>query len=293
MNQMPPSPPAEQRLDAALLRRWPLPDDESADKHGRGTVLLIGGAAETPGAILLGGVAALRSGAGRLELATAAEVAPAVAVAVPEAMVVAFDADELGDLVAQADAVAVGPGMGDIDAAARLLELVVRQARTDVPIVVDALALGALDAVPSAAERGNVVLTPNRSELQRLLGDDDEEPERRAAARFGATVACFGRVVGPDGSSYFDAETVRGLGTSGAGDVLAGLVAGLAARCGDGLQAAVWASLVHRLAADGLSRRIGPVGYLARELADEVPALLQRMTAPDEADADGSGGGPD
>jgi NAD(P)H-hydrate repair Nnr-like enzyme with NAD(P)H-hydrate dehydratase domain len=144
--------------------------------------------------------------------------------------------------------------------------------------------------VPSAVERGNLVMTPNRSELQRLLGDDEEEPERRAAARFNATVACFGRVVSPDGSSYFDPETVRGLGTSGAGDVLAGLVAGIAARCGDGVQAAVWASLVHRLAADGLSRRIGPVGYLARELADEVPALLQQMTEPGDTEADGPAG---
>jgi NAD(P)H-hydrate repair Nnr-like enzyme with NAD(P)H-hydrate dehydratase domain len=136
-----------------------------------------------------------------------------------------------------------------------------------------------------------VVLTPNRSELQRLLGDEDDDPERRAAERFGATVACFGRVAAPDGSSYFDAETVRGLGTSGAGDVLAGLVVGIAARCGDGVQAAVWASLVHRLAADALSRRIGPVGYLARELVDEVPGVLVDIAAGSDGD-DGRSRGP-
>lgn len=287
---MPPSRPAEQRLDADLLRRWPLPDDESADKLGRGTVLIIGGSSATPGAVVLAGIAAMRSGAGRLELATASDVAPIVAVAVPEAMVVGLEADELGDLVERADAIAVGPGMRDGEAAARLLELVVTRARTEVPVIVDAQALRALDAVPSAAARGNVVLTPNRSELQRLLGDEHDDPERRAAARFGAAVACFGRVAAPDGSSYFDPETVSGLGTSGAGDVLAGLVVGLAARCGDGVQAAVWASLVHRLAADALAHRIGPVGYLARELADEVPRLLQEMST--AFDAEGSPGGP-
>jgi ADP-dependent NAD(P)H-hydrate dehydratase len=274
---MHPSPPAEQRLDAELLRSWPLPDDEESDKLGRGTVVIIGGSAGTPGAVLLAGAAALRSGAGRLELVTAAEVAPAVAVAMPEALVVAFEAEEVGTLVARADAVAVGPGMRDPAAATRILELVGRRARPDVPVIVDAYALRALDAAASMARRGNVVMTPNRSELQRLLGDDVEDPERQAASRFGATVACFGRVAVPDGSSYFDAETVRGLGTSGAGDVLAGLVAGLAARTGDGPQAAAWASLVHRLAADRLSHRIGPVGYLARELVDEVPAILREL----------------
>lgn len=289
MNPMPPLPPAEQRLDADLLRRWPLPDDEAADKLSRGTVLVIGGAVETPGAVVLAGIAALRAGAGRLEIATAAAIAPVVAVAVPEAMVVAIDADELGDLVENADAVVVGPGMRDGDDARRVLELVGRRAGADVPVIVDALALSVLDAVPPAAERGNLVMTPNRSELQRLLGDEDEEPEQRAAARFGATIACFGRVVAPDGSAYFDAETVEGLGTSGAGDVLAGLVAGIAARCGDGVQAAAWASLVHRLAADGLSRRIGPVGYLARELADEVPGVLRSITVPEPSDGAGVG----
>ena len=50
---MPPSPPAERRLDAALLASWPLPADEGDDKRTRGTVLVIGGAATTPGSVVL------------------------------------------------------------------------------------------------------------------------------------------------------------------------------------------------------------------------------------------------
>src|SRR5829696_1215679 len=71
-------------LDADLIDRWPLPLDEDGDKHVRGTVLVIGGSPVTPGAVILAGIAALRMGAGRLQIATAEGPASAVAVAVPE-----------------------------------------------------------------------------------------------------------------------------------------------------------------------------------------------------------------
>src|SRR5512141_2472040 len=67
-----------------MLRDWPLPGGGSG-KDDRGSVLVIGGARMTPGAVLLAGVAALRSGAGRLTLAVAESVAVALAVALPEA----------------------------------------------------------------------------------------------------------------------------------------------------------------------------------------------------------------
>src|SRR3954454_17541924 len=91
---MHPSRPADTKtieaspLDADLLQRWPMPDLADADKYSRGTVLVIGGSAATPGAVVLAGVAALRIGAGRLQIATAEAVASPVGVAVPEAMVI-------------------------------------------------------------------------------------------------------------------------------------------------------------------------------------------------------------
>src|SRR6188768_3813059 len=79
------------RLDADLLCAWPLSDHDEGDKYSRGTVLIIGGSVMTPGAVLLAGRAALRMGAGRLQIATVGEVAIPVAVALPEAMVLPFD----------------------------------------------------------------------------------------------------------------------------------------------------------------------------------------------------------
>jgi NAD(P)H-hydrate repair Nnr-like enzyme with NAD(P)H-hydrate dehydratase domain len=68
-----------------------------------------------------------------------------------------------------------------------------------------------------------------------------------------------------------------GLGVSGSGDVLAGLVGGLAARGADIEQAAAWAVRLHARAGERLAARYGTLGYLAREIAPEVPALLQAL----------------
>ncbi len=111
----------------SLLRQWPLPD-AGASKYGRGRVLVVGGAARTPGSVLLAGEAALRVGAGHLQLAVAESTAAALAVAVPEAGVTSLPqtasgsvrgtgVDRLAD-AESADVVLVGPGLDDADEAA-------------------------------------------------------------------------------------------------------------------------------------------------------------------------------
>src|SRR5437763_13732423 len=90
-------------ITCELLRGWPLPRaDDGADvgrgKESRGRVLVAGGSIEVPGAIVLAGVAALRAGAGQLQIATCRDVAPSVAVDVPEARVIGLPQSESGDL---------------------------------------------------------------------------------------------------------------------------------------------------------------------------------------------------
>src|SRR4051812_25208747 len=98
-------------VTSALLRDWSLPDvSDAGGKHARGDVVVIGGAADTPGAVLLAGVAALRVGAGRLTVATVSSTAGSLAVAVPEAAVVGLPATADGRL-----------GRGAVDAAAELV----------------------------------------------------------------------------------------------------------------------------------------------------------------------------
>src|SRR3954465_4838190 len=89
--------PEEEVITPGLLRGWRLPDP-AGDKEARGTVLVVGGSRFTPGAVLLAGTAALRAGAGRLQLATHDDNAPALSIAVPEARVVGLPATPSGSV---------------------------------------------------------------------------------------------------------------------------------------------------------------------------------------------------
>jgi NAD(P)H-hydrate repair Nnr-like enzyme with NAD(P)H-hydrate dehydratase domain len=84
-------------------------------------------------------------------------------------------------------------------------------------------------------------------------------------------------IAAPDGGCWRHAKAIPGLAASGSGDVLAGLVSGLMARGASPAQAACWAVWLHSRAAMTLERRLGPIGYLASELAGEVPRLLRGL----------------
>jgi hydroxyethylthiazole kinase-like uncharacterized protein yjeF len=261
----------------ALLHDWPLPASDG-DKHSRGTVLVIGGAVPTPGAALLAGHAALRSGAGVLQVCCAPEAAMALAVQMPEARVTGWD--DLGGQLEAADAVLVGPGLDDIDHSLDLLRTV---ATSEAALVVDAYALGALSHEPNLLHgRARLpVLTPNTTEAGVLSGrnelDDLADAASDLARRYQAVVSVRGHTANPDGDRWREEGGDIGLGTAGSGDVLAGLVAGLLARGAEPAQAACWAVHVHAAAGQRLAARLGRTGFLARELAAEAPLVLAAL----------------
>lgn len=282
----------------ASLREWLLPN-EFQDKESRGRTLIVGGGSATPGAVLLAAEAALRVGAGKLQVATAASVAAPLGVALPEAMVVgvaeldsgALDPEavrgELAELVEQASAVVVGPGMRGLEQTAELVRRVVPLVRGT--LVLDALGLAAVSQQPDllAGLEGRAILTPNTAELALTLGEDDGPVDddvpaaaHRLAQRASAVVTSGGArssTVTPDGRLWLDSAGGKGLGVSGSGDVLAGAVVGLAARASSPEQAAVWAVHLHRRAGDRLAADIGRTGFLARELAAQFPRVLMEI----------------
>lgn len=283
-----------------LLRDWRLPDP-GGSKHARGAVLVVGGSRQTPGAVLLAAAAALRAGAGKLQIATAESVATAVATAVPEALVqglpetpdgaiAAAGGDLVGDLAAGARAVLVGPGLRDRHETCGLVAALLT-AVDDAVVVVDALAMALLGGQPDALHRfdGRAVVTPNPLELGLTAGVSEQEvgadPAGHAVAaarRHRAVVALGGpdsHVAAPDGRCWADSSGGSGLGVSGSGDAFAGLVTGLAARGAEPAQAAVWGAHVHGRAGDRLAARVGRLGYLAREVVDEVPRVLTELEA--------------
>ncbi|MFI7575846.1 NAD(P)H-hydrate dehydratase [Micromonospora sp. NPDC049497] len=277
-------------ITPALLRDWALPVP-TGGKESRGTVLVVGGSRFAPGAVLLAGVAALRAGAGVLQLAAAESTAAALSIQVPEALVVglpetpagavAGESDgQLSELVAEADVVTVGPGLKSIDETRELLRLVLDAAGPETALVLDAYALGALSHSPEllAGAGRRAVLTPNLVEARHLLGrepgDDLDAEAIGLAGRYDAVVSLYGHVATPDGRSWREESGDAGLGTSGSGDVRAGLLAGLLSRGAEPAQAACWAAFAHAVSGQRLVPRYGRIGFLARELLDEIPHTL-------------------
>jgi ADP-dependent NAD(P)H-hydrate dehydratase len=286
-------------LDARLLRGWPLPEiAPDADKEMRGRVLVIAGSREISGAAVLAGTAALRAGAGKLVIATAQSVAAELAIAVPEARVIALPETPAGafaplavDLLEQtaqaADAVLVGPGLmeegGSYAFVASLLPLLAH-----VPVILDALAMNAVKARRHLPQP--LLLTPHAGEMAHLRGvskdavlGNPQGAAAEAAREWNAVVAFKGAVTliaTPDGRGWRHEGGHAGLATSGSGDVLAGLIAGLAAQQIPLEQACAWGVVLHAWAGRELARRIGPLGYLARELPPEVPRLMRRLRPP-------------
>jgi len=284
-----------------LLRGWllPWPDGGGGGRRGkdaRGSVLVIGGSTEVPGAVLLAGTGALRAGAGKLQIATPRDVAPLLAVAVPEARVLALPQTEGGDIdpaaaerlagaIEGVPAVLIGPGMLDIPMAQELLRRLL-PAIMETALALDAGGLSAVSDDKAALRHlgGAAVLTPHPVELSLMLGIEADEAQgdplgmaRRAARETGAVVALKGAetyIAVPDGTAYCYAAGNIGLATSGSGDTLASVVTGLLARGAEAAQAAVWGVYLHGEAGNAMTRRMGTLGFLARELLAEIPSLM-------------------
>jgi hydroxyethylthiazole kinase-like uncharacterized protein yjeF len=284
-------------LDVDLLRRFPLPHHpDDGSKEDRGRLLVVAGSRELPGAALLAGIAGLRAGAGKLQIATAASIAVQLGIAVPEARVIphketdegCIDESEIEPLLKwakSAQAMLLGCGLQEGAPLEKLLDALLASG-IETPLVLDAAVLASLAdrAEPLKAWRGGAVVLPHAGEMARLLGCEREEVEaeplvaaRKAADTFGVTAVIKGEysfIVSPEGEAFRYRGGGVGLATSGSGDVLAGIVGGLCARGADPLTAALWGVHLHGEAGRRLSASVGRVGFLARELLDLVPRIM-------------------
>ncbi len=292
------------RITPDRLRGMALPHPgDGADKDGRGRVLVVGGSLEVPGALLLAGTAALRAGAGKLQMATCRSIAPQLGLAVPEALVAGLPettgggiapeaADDLCKRAERCNAVLIGPGMMDADAVAALTAKVVAGLEGGEPgptLVVDAEALIGLDSLRAALcrRKGRTIITPHAGEMAGLLKVSRESIEsdpaaaaRRVADEYQIVVALKGActcIAEPGGPLWRYEDGNVGLATSGSGDTLAGVIAGLAARGAEPAQAVAWGVFLHGEAGNRLAARRGTLGFLARELLAEIPPIMAEM----------------
>ena len=288
-------------IDDELLRRWPLPAPEGdSDKEERGRVMLIAGSRDIPGAAVLAATAALRAGAGKVTVGTPSMIAQPIAFAVPESRIVPLESNDAGEIRTDAlepldeftdktKAVLIGPGLPYAQSTCDLAAAIVRKF-ADAAIVLDAGAMRAA-CVPESAGgtrfANPVLLTPHAGEMASLTGAEKDEvladplaAVTEAACRWNAVVALKGattHIAAPDGRVWRHCASNPGLATSGSGDVLSGIIAALAARGAPLEQAATWGVALHARAGAKLAQRLGPLGFLARELPGEVPALMAAL----------------
>ena len=288
MPLLPPEPP-----------RLP-PRSAEASKRDFGRVLVIGGSAGMAGAPALSAMAALRSGAGLVELAVpepvvgiAAGFDPCVMTCgLPAAADGRFASGALAAVVEQAgraDAVAVGPGISRSETVRGIVLALWRDLA--VPAVFDADALWALAPAASLPEpAGPRLLTPHAGEMLRLLGRDPSGPEardrgflegeaRRLAAAIGGVILLKGAgTLVTDG--VHEGRNVTGnpgMATAGTGDVLTGVAAALLAQGMSPLDAARLAAWVHGRAGDVAAADLGQVSMTARDLLDRLHVAFREQ----------------
>ncbi|AUW57361.1 NAD(P)H-hydrate dehydratase [Sphingobium sp. SCG-1] len=287
-----------QRIDQEWLRAHPLPvHGEGTDKNTRGRVLAVGGSEFVPGALRLTGEAALRAGAGKLQMATVQSAAMALGVLVPEAAMIALSENDEGEISAEAagklvdslercDTLIFGPGMRGGDNVSAILRRLLENPKAERSVLLDAAAIEGAADLPdmTAAHDGRIVITPHFGEMAAMRGmameeieGDPEAVARDVARRYGVLVVLKSAatiISSPDGETMLYSSDCTGLATGGSGDVLAGVIGGLMARGASPLVAAAWGVWLHGEAGRCVAESIGPTGFLARDLLPEIPRLM-------------------
>ncbi len=276
-----------QKSDISALPNRP----QRSHKGTFGRVLIIGGSYAMSGAGYLAAKAAYRTGAGLVEILSHKENRIIYQAQLPEALLTLYDPDNFDEdavlsALQRASAVAVGMGMGQSEITKRIVSLALMHAQ--VPLILDADALNVIAADPFLREllcrRSHpTVLTPHMGEMSRLTGTPmptlaaDLPTAARALAK-----ECGAVVVLKDARTVISNGTLcrlntygnSGMATGGSGDVLAGVIASLAAQGVSHFDAATLGVLTHALAGDAAKAVHGEHGLMASDIADAIGCIL-------------------
>jgi NAD(P)H-hydrate epimerase len=261
---------------------WALPwPGAEAHKHARGHVMVVSGGHGRTGAARLAARAALRVGAGLVTVLSPREAMAENAAQLTAVMLMeAKDADAVQSAAANAKALVVGPAAG---VGTRTRDIVSAAAGADHLTLVldaDALTVGAAEPLSFFSQlKPSAVLTPHPGEFRRLFPDivvgSRIDRARAAAARAGCTVLLKGPdtvIAASDGRTVVNGAGTPFLATAGSGDVLAGLIAGLAGQGMDSFDAACAGAWLHGKAGETLG-----AGLIADDLPEALPSVLDAM----------------
>ena len=268
---------------------------QDSHKGSYGKVMCLAGSARFRGAAALAAEGALRAGAGLVTLASVEPVIAAVAARCPECVFLPCRQSAGGGVSAQSgkavlekvrgmDVLLFGPGLGDTPDTAALLEQLGPSAGCALVLDADGLnAAAKMDSLPRSPGLP-LILTPHPGEMARLCGLTIAEVNagrEGIAAGYARAEDCVvvlkGHrtiVAGPDGEVFVNPTGNPGLSRGGSGDILAGMIAGLAAQGLSPLDAAVCGVWLHGAAADQCAKRLGQYGMLPHDLFADLGALF-------------------
>ncbi len=269
--------------------------DPEAHKGTYGHVCILAGSPGKTGAAAMAGQAAMRTGAGLVTLGVPESLNPILEAKVTEVMTEpiadkgkgVLDSDEwssIRDLLAGKTVVALGPGLSDQDTTAQLVYRVIES--SPIPIVIDADGLNVLAKKPTALQQAQapVIITPHPGEMARLMGTTVQsiQSDRISCARdfsrdYGAVVVLKGArtiIAEPNGRIYINPTGNPGLASAGMGDVLTGIIAGLTAQGLTPLRASQLGVFIHGSVGDTLAGEGAPIGIMATDLINRIPAAL-------------------
>jgi ADP-dependent NAD(P)H-hydrate dehydratase / NAD(P)H-hydrate epimerase len=296
-------------MEAKQSSAFAIPRKPTGHKGDYGHALIVAGSVGKSGAAVLASWAALRAGAGLVTVAIPEPVLPTIAAHTPEVMTEPLAATRQGTiserclegklfetLLAGKRALAIGPGLGQNQETQQFIRTAVASYR-QVPIILDADGLNAFASRPDELKsaQGLLAITPHPGEMARLVGRSVDEIQSNrlgvaieAAARWNAVVVLKGHhtvTASPHGEAYINTTGNPGMGTGGTGDVLTGILAGLVAQFGRGLDYSGYAQLtafgvyLHGLAGDLAYAERGEAPLMASDLIHALPRAYQKFFA--------------
>lgn len=271
---------------------------KTANKGTFGRLLNVAGGGCYLGAALLSSKGALKIGTGLVTLASVKKVIAAAAPAIPECVFEELPKDKegfisdkslpiLGELAEKSDAVTIGCGMGNRADTKNITEFLLKKGKC--PVILDA------DGINSIADNINVlkdnnrpiIMTPHPGEFGRLLHKTPKEVQadrlnlaKGFAARYGVVLLLKGNgtvIAAPDGRTMVNTTGSHALAKAGCGDILTGIIGGLAAQGVDPFAAAVLGAYLHGLSAEILVKKQAAFSVTASDVAEglgKIPELM-------------------
>ncbi|MEQ8363335.1 MAG: NAD(P)H-hydrate dehydratase [Cyclobacteriaceae bacterium] len=253
-----------------------------------GRALLVAGSFGKMGAAALSARAAMKSGTGLLTVHVPQCGYQIIQTTVPEAMASVDDNEGFFTSLSGGNdfsAIGIGPGLGQDAKTVKGLEALLKE--TTVPLIIDADGINLLSANSNLLHllKEDCILTPHPGELQRLIGDWDDDFHRLEKAKaFASRVKCVlvikganTSIVSPDGRVFFNSSGNPGMATAGSGDVLTGIITSLRAQGINALDAAILGVFVHGYAGDLAAWEMGQTSLTASDIIKALPEAFKQL----------------